>query len=136
MSTTTKETGAELLARIRSRRSQNDVAAIVAFADRGLDPDDIRPRENVLTYRAWRAAGRQVAKSAIGVPVTVWIGREPQTDPETGETKATRGSYPKTTRLFHVSQTIPADAPKGTRPEAWDNPALVREGEYSELQPA
>ena len=42
---------------------------------------------------------------------------------------------PKNCRLFHISQTIPLDAPKGTRPDAWNNKSLVREGTYEDGNP-
>ena len=37
---------------------------------------------------------------------------------------------PITAVLFHESQTIAEDAEKGTRPAAWANPQLVKEGTY------
>jgi len=134
MSTT--ETPAEALQRIqRGQMGQNDIIAIMAFADCGIDPEAITPRENVLTFKAWKAKGRQVAKGAISVPVTVWIpckGQQTETtEPEeSGKKKAAAYMRPKVTRLFHVSQTIAIGAPKGTRPEAWNNPALIRAGTY------
>lgn len=150
-SVTQTETPEEALTRIQSMGfGKNDAIVIMAFADRGLDPEDIDPRQNVLTFRAWKGAGRQVAKGAIGVPVTVWIARKNSKGAETteetplddskspvwGKKKPTGGMWPKTTRLFHVSQTVSQGAEKGTRPEAWNNPALVWEGTYEPLQHA
>lgn len=134
MSTTT-ESPAEALARIQSAGfGRNDALAILAFSAAGISPADITPRHNVLTFRAWRAAGRQVAKGAKSVPVTVWIRKkgapltfDPKADPE----KPAKGPcWPKTTALFHVSQTNPIDSPLGTRPAAWANPVLIRPGTY------
>lgn len=121
---TKNETAAEALERIQSGYSKNDIAAICQFAECGIDPDDITPRDNVLTFRAWKAKGRRVAKGAISLRVTVWIPMRERGD--NGEEKL----RPKTTCLFHELQTVPADAPKGTRPDAWDNPKLVRKGTY------
>ena len=105
----------------------------MAFAQAGIDPESIEPRVNVLTFRAWKAAGRQVAKGARSVRVTVWIPKSGKKG-ETAEGKGKSQMYPKTTALFHVSQTIPKDAPKGTRPDGWNNPALVKEGTYEEME--
>jgi hypothetical protein len=134
MSTVT-ETPQEALARIHSMGfGKNDAVAIMAFAECGIDPEEIEPRQNVLTFNAWKGAGRRVAKGAMSVKVTVWVpksGKDGDEKPaKEGEKKKRGGMYPKTTCLFHVSQTVPQDATKGTRPEAWQNPKLVREGTY------
>ena len=132
MATQTTETPEEALARIQSMGfGKNDAIVIMAFSDRGIPPEDIDPRHNVLTFRAWTAAGRQVAKGSISVEVTTWIPcKDSKKDTKEGEEPGKR-LRPKTARVFHVSQTIPKDSPKGTRPEAWNNPALVREGTYA-----
>jgi hypothetical protein len=119
---TTKETPAEALARIQSRVSKNDFAAIVQFAECGIHPNDISPRLNVLTFKAWTALGRRVAKGATGQKVCVWVPVEKDGKED--------GVRPITAVLFHITQTIAEDAEKGTRPEAWQNPLLVKEGTY------
>ncbi len=131
----TYEDPATALQRIQSMQmGENDVLVIHAFADAGVPPEDIDPRRNVLTFNAWKALDRRVAKGATSIRVCVWI-------PATGKAKAeppakSSSEKPKakmrpvTARLFHVSQTVPADAPKGTRPEAWQNPALVKAATY------
>jgi hypothetical protein len=124
---TTKETPAEALARIQSRVSKNDFAAIVQFAECGIHPNDINPRLNVLTFKAWKALGRRVAKGATGQKVCVWVPVEKDGKED--------GVRPITAVLFHITQTIAEDAEKGTRPEAWQNPLLVKEGTY-EATPA
>lgn len=120
--TTTKETPAEALARIQSRVSKNDFAAIVQFAECGIHPNDISPRLNVLTFKAWKALGRRVAKGATGQKVCVWVPVEKDGKED--------GVRPITAVLFHITQTIAEDAEKGTRPEAWQNPLLVKAGTY------
>lgn len=122
--TTTTETPAEALARIQATVSKNDFAAIMQFAACGISPDDITPRVNVLTFKAWKALGRRVAKGATGQRVCVWV---PVNDKETGKPDGVR---PITAVLFHITQTIAEDAEKGTRPDAWSNPQLVKEGTY------
>lgn len=126
----TTETQQETLDRIQSGYSKNDTIVMMAFNAAGVPLDDIIPRQNVLTYKAWRAAGRQVAKGAKSLRVTVWIPKKDKKDPKTGET-IRGGVYPKTCSLFHISQTVPKDADDNARPDAWQNPALVREGTYS-----
>ena len=104
-----------------------------AFSEAGIPPEDIDPRNNVLTFNAWKAKGRRVAKGAKSVAVTVWIpiiGKKSDPEPnDTGDDDAKKkrgGMRPKLTRLFHEWQTVEAEAAKGSRPKAWDNPALVR----------
>ena len=123
------ESPQEALARIQgSFGSKNDGLVLMAFSERGLAIEDIFPRVNVLTFRAWQAKGRRVAKGAISVPVTTWIPCG-EKSPEDGEKKDKPRMRPKTASLFHISQTVPADT-RGEKPAAWDNPALVREGTY------
>lgn len=127
----TTETPEEALARIRSGFSKNDMAVIQTFAMLGIPPEDIDPRGNVLTFKAWKAAGRKVAKGATSISVPVYIPAKGRGEIET--TKAD-GTAEKTSafvikrhaRLFHESQTLPADAPKGTRPAAMFNPHLIK----------
>ncbi|QDV75402.1 ArdC-like ssDNA-binding domain-containing protein [Botrimarina mediterranea] len=133
------ESPAEALARIRSGASRNDLAAVFAFADCGIDPFDVRPRQNVLTFRAWQALGRRVAKGATSVRVEVWIptrGKSTDDDSSRGSDASIGGAAArdglrlKTAFLFHESQTVPADAPAGARPSAWNNPRLVKPGTH------
>jgi hypothetical protein len=131
------------LARIEAGFSANDAAVIAAFAGAGVDPSAIDPRHNVLTFNAWKAKGRRVARGATSVRVTVWIpaGRESEGEPAAndaaGEVRAdSKGERkrlrPVVARLFHESQTVAADAPAGARPAAWLNPALVKAGAYDD----
>ena len=85
----------EALQRARMNQSLANYGAIISgFSERGLT--DIRPRENVFTYQAWQALGRQVRKGEKGIPVQTWIVIE-----KNGE----RVTVPKTTTVFHISQT-------------------------------
>ena len=88
----------------------NFPAIFEGFTVRGIPEDDIRPRENVFTFEAWKALGRHVRKGEHGVKVVTWITRGGTEDPETGEVK---GGYrfSRTTTVFHVSQTEPDIAP-------------------------
>ena len=122
----TKETPAEALARIQSRFSKNDFAAIHQFYACGIHPDGITPRVNVLTFKAWKALGRRVAKGATGQKVCVWVPVEKNGKPD--------GVRPINAVLFHKCQTVAGDAEKGARPAAWNNPKLVKEGTYDAIE--
>lgn len=76
----------------------NYPAIIAGFAERGIPPEQIRPRENVFTFNAWRQLSRTVKKGEKGVQITTWIPVE-----KDGE-KFVR---PKLTTVFHITQTQP-----------------------------
>jgi hypothetical protein len=93
----TQDHSREALYRARTSQSLANYAPIIAgFAERGLT--DIRPRENVLTYQAWLALGRQVRRGEHGVRVQTWI---------TVEKDGQKVTIPKTTTVFHITQTDP-----------------------------
>jgi len=95
----------EALKRALSSISFFNYATIVhGFAWKGIEHNEVIPRENVFTYNAWLALGRQVQKGEKGVKVFTMIVKE---DKETGRTK----KFPGSTTVFHLSQT------KGTKPE-------------------
>jgi hypothetical protein len=77
---------------------------IVGFADKGIPESEIRPRENVFTFHAWRALGRTVRKGEHGVRVLTWVPIPERIDRATGEVKP-GGKRPKAAVVFHVSQT-------------------------------
>lgn len=134
----------EALARARGSLSTSNYAAIFeGFAAMGIPEDDIKPRENVLTYHAWRALGRQVRKGEHGVRVITYIeckGKknaaatdEPKASQAAasasmstadreraklnrtngikvkGKTNGGGGRRPKSTTVFHISQTDPIE---------------------------
>ncbi len=102
---TTKETPAEALARIQNGFSKNDALVIALFAARGIDPETIEPRENMLTYRAWQAKGRQVCRGERSVRISTYIPIPAKLDPVTGKVIEPASSRPWTAAVFHVSQT-------------------------------
>lgn len=90
----------------------NDTITHIEFVARGIAPHDIEtfgPNQNVRTYRAWRALGRQVRKGERSVRLTVWhpIGKS-EVDPDTGEPKPER-CRPVSACVFHISQTDPVN---------------------------
>jgi len=93
---------AEALTRAVTSNSLANYSAIYAgFAAKGIAESDILPRDNVFTYNAWLALGRQVRKGEHGVKVVTWI---PCSKKQTDGTKAAF-MRPKSTTVFHVSQT-------------------------------
>jgi hypothetical protein len=65
---TKKEMQNEALTRASSRQSLSNWPAIFAgFMAKGIPETDIKPRENVFTYHAWQALGRQVRRGEHGV---------------------------------------------------------------------
>jgi antirestriction protein ArdC len=79
------------------------------FAAMGIPVDEIRPRENVLTFNAWKALGRHVRKGQHGVKALTFVavGAKQETN---GENKAGY-RMPRTVTVFHISQTEP-DSPR------------------------
>ncbi len=102
---TAKETPAEALARIQNGFSKNDALVVALFAARGIDPADVQPRENVLTYRAWQGKGRQVCKGEKSVRISTYIPIPAKLDSTTGKVIEPASSRPWTAAVFHVSQT-------------------------------
>jgi hypothetical protein len=102
------------LSRAVSGQSLSNWPAIIAgFTAKGIPESDILPRENVLTYHAWRAVGRQVRRGEHGVKVSTFVACEGKAEP-TGEdcdgvvdeAPRKRGyRRPWTATVFHVSQT-------------------------------
>lgn len=120
-STRTTPRGAELQAEALSRAVGNLSIAnygpiIEGFMARGIPADSITPRENVFTYHAWRALGRQVRKGEKGVRVTTFVplagkgkgsGAELGEDSKDAGKRRPGGMRPRTAYVFHVTQTDP-----------------------------
>jgi antirestriction protein ArdC len=106
---------AEALSRAQSGQSMaNWVPIFEGFAAKGIPMEEIKPRENVLTYHAWRAKGRQVRKGEHGVKCLTYVrpkrkGEQAPPDAD-ANTKDKRGLIPWSTTVFHESQTDPIPA--------------------------
>ena len=88
------------------------------FVAKGIPEDMINPRENVFTYSAWQAKGRQVMRGEKGVKIVTRKPCEKKTgdiDPKTGEEKIDRFSIPWTATVFHITQTEQIDPNKKKR---------------------
>jgi antirestriction protein ArdC len=95
----------EALTRALTGQSYSNFPAIFqGFAAKGIPESEIKPRENVFTFEAWKALGRVVRRGEHGVKVVTFIECS-ETDKQTG----TKGTYrrPWRTTVFHISQTEP-----------------------------
>jgi N-terminal domain of anti-restriction factor ArdC len=114
----------EALDRARNGQSLANYPTIFAgFMAKGIAEADIRPRENVFTFNAWKAQGRSVKRGEHGVKVVTFIDCRTgaEVDEATSEEKPGQ-SYrrPHTTTVFHVSQTEPTadrDARLANKPQ-------------------
>ena len=97
----------EALNRATAGQSVANYALIYeGFTAKGIAPDQIIPRETILTYHAWRALGRQVKKGEHGVKVCTFVPVMSKKTQENGDNDGQRGyKMPRTVTVFHVSQT-------------------------------
>ncbi|WP_164707324.1 ArdC-like ssDNA-binding domain-containing protein [Metapseudomonas otitidis] len=95
---------------IEGHSESNYEAIYEGFMDKGIELEDILPRENVFTYAAWQALGRQVRKGESGVKVVTMIPVTRKTAEE-GQPEAEDAEKPRlmqrSVTVFHVSQTKP-----------------------------
>lgn len=88
----------EAIKRAEEGESLSNYEAIFeGFEAMGIATDDIRPRENVFTYKVWQAKGRQVMKGSHGVRIV--------TVREYDNKKGERKKSVKGATVFHISQT-------------------------------
>ena len=101
------QTRLESLKRAVSGESLTNFPAIFqGFAAKGIPESEIKPRENVFTFEAWKALGRYVRKGEHGVRIVTFIeSKSKEIDQDTGERKMIR--RPWSTTVFHISQTEP-----------------------------
>lgn len=101
------EIQAESLSRaVNGHSIANELLAVGMFAARGIPESDIKPRENVFTFNAWKALGRQVRKGekAVALPTRKTCRKK---KPDGTEDVYT---VPWTAYVFHISQTDPIPA--------------------------
>lgn len=97
------EMSQEALGRAASGQSVANYSFIFeGFMAKGIAIEDIRPRENVFTFWAWKALGRQVKKGEHGVKACTWIPVSKK-DAESGEADSFK--MPRSVTVFHISQT-------------------------------
>ena len=109
----------EALSRATSSQSTTNYGTIFAeFEAQGIPAEDIKPRENVFTFNAWKALGRCVKKGEHGVKVITFLeSSRIERDKETGEEKRVGSKRPWTTTVFHISQTKPINETAQPKPE-------------------
>jgi len=114
----------EALTRAVTGQSLSNYPAIFeGFLAKGISEEEIKPRENVFSYQAWKALGRHVKRGEHGIKVaTVRDFRKTVLDAETGEEKEEVYSVPWTATVFHVSQTEPDDNRGIANPTVSPNP--------------
>ena len=124
MRATREQIQQEALSRAVNGQTLSNWPAIFAgFMAKGIPESDIRPRENVLTYHAWRALGRQVRRGEHGVKVVTFVTVDSKDSKQEADGVATndvdgtdqpkrKGGFrrPWTATVFHVSQTDPVQA--------------------------
>jgi antirestriction protein ArdC len=102
---------------LHSQSFMNYQGIFQGFMAMGIPESEIKPRENVFTYNAWLALGRQVRKGEHGVKCVTFVPVEKK-DKKTGEKTSFR--RPWTTTVFHVTQTESApDATRETQGESY-----------------
>jgi hypothetical protein len=95
----------EALVRAVSGQSFSNFPAIFqGFAEKGIPESEIKPRENVFTFDAWKALGRVVRRGEHGVKVVTFIECSKE-DKDSGAEEFFR--RPWRTTVFHISQTEP-----------------------------
>ncbi len=97
----------EALRRAVTGQSLSNYPAIFAgFQAKGIPEDQIKPRENIFSYAAWKALGRFVRRGEHGVRIaTVLETSHKEKDKATGEEKIVTRSRPWSVVVFHISQT-------------------------------
>src|SRR5215471_19433570 len=106
----------EALSRATTGQSfANYTSIFEGFMQKGIPEDAIKPRENVFTYNAWKALGRQVRKGEHGVKCLTFVDCDKE-DKQTHEKKSFR--RPWHTTVFHVSQTEPLGTGEQSEPDA------------------
>lgn len=97
---------------LSDRSAANYETIFEEFAQRGIPVEEISPRENVFTYHAWLALGRQVRGGEKGVKI---FSMKPSSkrgagDEPAGAEGAEEGKprmVPVAAYVFHISQTDP-----------------------------
>jgi N-terminal domain of anti-restriction factor ArdC len=101
------ELQSQALAKARGGESTCNYRAITdGFLALGIAEGDIQPRDNVLTFNAWKALGRVVVKGQHGVRVTTFV---PVVQKDADREDGKRRNMPRMTTVFHISQTKPLD---------------------------
>lgn len=100
---TTSEIQLQAITKAVTGQSLANYPAIFAgFMAKGIPESEIKPRENVFTFNAWKALGRYVRKGEHGVKIATVLNK-PRKNRDTGLEE--NFSIPWSTTVFHISQT-------------------------------
>ena len=101
------EVQAQSLDRAKNGKSFSNFPIIIAgFSAMGIPESDIMPRQNVFTYQAWQAQGRQVRKGQHGIKICTFIPVDVKDkDEKTGDVKIKTVNKARKTTVFHITQT-------------------------------
>ena len=136
----------EALERIQSLSCpKSEIAVQIHFSERGIDPSDIHPRQNVLTFNAWRALGRTVRKGERGFSFTAWVpinGKQTKADESSDDSETESGKRsgkggrlkPRRTTVFHECQTVPIGQQDGGDPLRLHPDQIERMGQAVALE--
>ena len=103
---TKTELQTEALSRaVTGQTMSNYMTIINGFSAKGIPGNQIKPRENVFTYNAWKALGRQVKKGEHGVKITTFRHDKREIEKSDGTKEERISSRPWFATVFHVSQT-------------------------------
>jgi len=80
---------------------------INGFVARGIPAENITPRENVFTFKAWLALGRVVRKGEHGIKILTYITTERGKNKSDGTKEIKVSKRPWTSTVFHITQTDP-----------------------------
>lgn len=108
------EVQAQSLDRAKNGTSLTNYPIIIAgFAAMGISESEIKPRNNVFTYQAWQAQGRQVRKGQHGVKIRTFIPVDvKEKDEKTSDVKIKTVNKRRNTTVFHITQTDEKEAAK------------------------
>ena len=94
----------EALSRVCGNASMSNFSQVMLeFSARGIPLDEILPKQNVFTYKAWRALNRQVRKGEKGVKITTWFCAAGKISEDGTQTEGRK--ICTTAVVFHISQT-------------------------------
>jgi N-terminal domain of anti-restriction factor ArdC len=92
----------EALERARTSQALTNYPAIFeGFMAKGIAENEIKPRENVFTFHAWKALGRSVKRGEHGVRVVTFIACQGKADVDAADPEA----KPTTYRRPHTTTT-------------------------------
>ena len=88
-----------------ARQSKSEAKIQAYFQALGIEADEIRPRENVLTFQGWLNKGRVVEKGQHGCKLSIWKQVPKVIKNQDGSETTKTVNLPWYYTVFHFSQT-------------------------------